>query len=775
MIKRFPAMLSICLVVVVLAPSLAWAQDQDQEGDVAEQDQKSEETEATEDESEKPAEESFFETTTVTATAQPTDTFSLATPVAVISAETIEQKMPDNPVDLFREQPGVDVNGVGQNQPRPIIRGQRGLRVLFMENGLRMNNARRQTDFGEVSGLVDLDSVQTMEVVRGPASVLYGTDAIGGVLNLVTKTPAYRDGSWMGFDLGLRYGTAAELKRGNAFFQGRQDRFSFNLGYTYREAEDYDAPSGSYGDVTFDEDTPVNDTGIKDDTVFGYLGYDVSDTQQLFLRFNRYRANETGFGWVDPLLLGELDKVQILYPYQDFDRATLGYRSSAYDNILMNTVNVNLMYQKNERELQNLIDAYTPFGGPTYFHVAINSLNYTELDTLGLRGEFTKVINDNHLLTYGGEYYGDDSTNTDELLTEGFIAFQFDPTAPPVDSGPPVFSQYDDVPNTPNADNTNYGVFIQDQFLFGTRFSGTVGLRYSAGDTKAKPTPGIPDRALDFDDSQTVGAINLVYRATENLHLIGTYGTAFRMPNIVERLFSGLTPEGSGYQILNENLESETSDNFDLGLKYQRSNAMFELIYFRNEIDNGIVQYFLSDEEIDQLPDDIKETLEMLGVNFVVQQRNLDQIRYEGVEALIGYRFDNGVSLGANYTYFDPTFLDADNPPTGDTYSDKINFHVRYDQLKGRWWAEYRFRMNGEADAVSDPNQPLPAVGAILPSFQIHTLAGGVTLFPDASIRHSFGITVDNFTNELYAEASNSSFFRPQPKLNVGLSYRMKM
>ena len=57
--------------------------------------------------------------------------------------------------------------------------------------------------FGEASGLVDLDSVETMEVVRGPASVLYGTDAIGGVLNLVTKTPAYRDGSWMGFDLGL--------------------------------------------------------------------------------------------------------------------------------------------------------------------------------------------------------------------------------------------------------------------------------------------------------------------------------------------------------------------------------------------------------------------------------------------------------------------------------------------------------------------------------------------------------------------------------------------
>ena len=94
-----------------------------------------------------PVPESFFESTTVTATVKETDVFDIATPVAVIPAEVIEQKMPENPVDMFREQPGVDVNGVGPNQPRPIIRGQRGLRVLFMENGLRLNNARRQTDF----------------------------------------------------------------------------------------------------------------------------------------------------------------------------------------------------------------------------------------------------------------------------------------------------------------------------------------------------------------------------------------------------------------------------------------------------------------------------------------------------------------------------------------------------------------------------------------------------------------------------------------------------
>jgi len=76
---------------------------------------------------------------------------------------------------------------------------------------------------------------------------------------------------------------------------------------------------------------------------------------------------------------------------------------------------------------------------------------------------------------------------------------------------------------------------------------------------------------------------------------------------------------------------------------------------------------------------------------------------------------------------------------------------------------------------VSDPDQPVSPVGLVLPSFQVHTLAGGVTLFPQAQIKHMFGLVIDNFTDELYAEASNSSFFRPQPKINVSLSYRLKM
>src|SRR5204862_6178026 len=126
---------------------------------------------------------SFFAETTVTATGSERNVFDIATPVTVIREKKIRQKAAENPADLLREQPGVDINGVGPNQIRPIIRGQRGLRVLFLEDGLRLNNPRRQTDLGEIGGLVDLHTVASIEVVRGPASVLYGSIVIGGVLN----------------------------------------------------------------------------------------------------------------------------------------------------------------------------------------------------------------------------------------------------------------------------------------------------------------------------------------------------------------------------------------------------------------------------------------------------------------------------------------------------------------------------------------------------------------------------------------------------------------
>ncbi|MCP3956439.1 MAG: TonB-dependent receptor [bacterium] len=763
----------LLLALLLLVPAAVVAQDEP-------------EPEAGEEaEAEEPDEDlSFFASTSVTATGTEIDTFDIPAPVIVIDAERIEELQPDNAADLLRGEPGVDVNGIGPNQARPIIRGQRGLRILFLENGLRMNNARRQSDFGEATGLVDIDNVETLEVVRGPASVLYGSDAIGGVLNLITKVPT--GGSKLGVSLGLRFSPADEQLKGNVGVSGNSDRWSYALGVTLRSTEAYEAPSGDFGDITLDNDTIVNDTGIDDDSVNAYFSYRPNDKHAVFFRLNRYRADETGFGFVDPPLIGDDSGtvVQILYPFQDFDRYTLGYQASGLQSALANTIDFQLYQQENERQLANniFIDIGPIFGFGPSSDIEINSLNFSDLETTGFRGEITKIVGEKQVLTYGAEYYEDDSFNTDFSTTTQTFRAPF-PFGPGCDFlGPPffffecAFVDTDDVANSPNATNTGLGVFIQDEIRAGDRFSATIGLRYAETETNAESTPGLDTTGQDFSDDAVVGAIDLTYSIKPTLNLVGSYATAFRAPNIIERLFNGLTPEGLGFQVLNPDLVSEESENVDIGLKYRSRRAFFEAIYFDTEIDDAIVQRTLTDDEIAQLPQATQDEIDQAGVSFVVQQRNADVLKVDGIEVAGGFRFDNGFSVGGNYTHLSGE-SESGGPaadPTGDTFSDKWNAHLRYDSPNYKYWLEYRVRHNGEEDADLDPAAVPGPLGEVLPSFTIHRLAAGLTIFEGDSQEHRLGVIIDNLSDELYAEFSNATFFRPQPERNFIFTYNMR-
>ncbi len=83
-------------------------------------------------------------------------------------------------------------------------------------------------------------------------------------------------------------------------------------------------------------------------------------------------------------------------------------------------------------------------------------------------------------------------------------------------------------------------------------------------------------------------------------------------------------------------------------------------------------------------------------------------------------------------------------------------------------------RHNASADISLEPGEPAPAVGDTLPAFTIHGLGGGVVLFQRESHEHSLTFGVENLTDELYAEFSNATFFRPEPGRNFTASYRVK-
>ena len=146
-------------------------------------------------------------TETVTVTAARTELVAQDTPVpvSVIDRTQLERQPVATIGDLFRSLPGVSTASEGPFQVRPRIRGLESNRVLILVDGERLNHTRTSTsESGIEIGLVGVDQIETVEVLRGSGSVLYGTDALGGTINLITRDTLPRQTSGFRFSGGIR-------------------------------------------------------------------------------------------------------------------------------------------------------------------------------------------------------------------------------------------------------------------------------------------------------------------------------------------------------------------------------------------------------------------------------------------------------------------------------------------------------------------------------------------------------------------------------------------
>ncbi len=684
---------------------------------------------------------------TITATRTAKDVFLTPTPVAILSKLMLTEQAPNSVADAFTTLPGLDVAGVGGNQSRPTVRGQRGQRVLLLEDGIRLNNARRQQDFGELPALVDASTVERVEIVRGPASVLYGSDAIGGVVNLITRTPT-AEGVHGSF--GYRYSSADVQSKLAGTVQGRRGRFGFLAGGAVRDANAYAAPGGSYGNISLAGETRVHDTGVDDNTIDLYASYDLSARHQVFTKYHRYRADRTGFGYVDPADYAPSQPfVQILYPYQDFDKYTAGYTGTSLGSAVADRVSLVGYAQDNDRQLNN--NVLIPLGGPG--ELEINTQNVTDLSTYGFRAEATKLVGGRVLLTYGADLFRDGSQNTDSSVSTvtGF--------------GPPS-ADTSTTPLVPNATFRSWGVFAQGDVTLSQRASAILGVRYQDVTAATEPTPGLSDPLVERSDRTVVGALNALYRLTENIAALAAVGRAFRSPNLVERFFNGVTPEGTASQVPNPDLEPETSFNVDLGLRVRTPTVYLEGFVFRNEVHNGIRPSCRVEPGSGASPGACGDSVNGLPAYW---NENVDKLRYVGVEISADIPLPRGFAVAANYTHLSSTDESTGNP-VGDTYDEKLNAQLRYTHPSDRFWIEYALRWNGDRTDVLTGASP---VGPTLPSFTTHTLRAAVTVLRRGGHTQRLGLAVTNLTDELYAEFQNASFFRPQPRRGVTLTWDM--
>ncbi|MFI5403929.1 MAG: TonB-dependent receptor, partial [Planctomycetota bacterium] len=125
----------------------------------------------------------------VTATREEQKDIDVPYATAEIDEQTVERRSYRSTPQALRNTPGVMVQETSPGQGSPFLRGFTGFRTLFLIDGIRLNNSTFREGPNQYWATVDPLSVARYDVVMGPSSVLYGSDAIGGTVQAITKTP----------------------------------------------------------------------------------------------------------------------------------------------------------------------------------------------------------------------------------------------------------------------------------------------------------------------------------------------------------------------------------------------------------------------------------------------------------------------------------------------------------------------------------------------------------------------------------------------------------
>ena len=291
------------------------------------------------------------ESVTVTAARTQISSEETPVPVSVLGSEEIARKGINTLGDVFRTLPGTSTVNEGAFQVRPRIRGLDSNRVLILVDGERLNNSRTSTSqSGVEGGLVETSQIDSIEVVRGSGSVLYGTDALAGTINIITKdTPARRDSGFrFGAALDTFYSSNESGRRGNLAVTGSGKYFAFRVAQSLERYGNYSTgdPAGRVIDGVTEDGEVLNSQSHGGNTQATGRFF-INETNTLKLNYERRRASNIG----SPTLVGVFNG---FFPFSNRDKFSGRYDVAA---ITKNLQRVSVMghYQTQNRNFTNIL------------------------------------------------------------------------------------------------------------------------------------------------------------------------------------------------------------------------------------------------------------------------------------------------------------------------------------------------------------------------------------------------------------------------------------
>lgn len=479
----------------------------------------------------------------VTATGVDRPALDTPLPVNVISAEELARVVPTTMADILHGEPGVDLSSTGSGSVRPMIRGLYDERVLILVDGVRLSEQRPGGNH-----VLSLDPAQiaSVEVVRGPASVLYGSDAVGGVMNVLTRGEERRtDPGWrarLEQDFALESATDGWKSTSHATF-GR-GRFNGYAGGTYRDAGDIETADGSLYSSFYKGGTFWTGGAWEGDGWRARLGY------------TRMQA--------DIGIPSNPDVFMVDY----FDDETHQQLAGRVEG---GPWTVDLGWQRHDRHrTRRRVSPGPAVLGELGVDIEV------DLDTWHVQPRMVLEPAPGHTLSTGVQLFVEDASSDRAM-------WDTDPTSAFV-------HPFDGIPVIPDASRVGTGVFVQDEWALAERWRLVPGLRF---DHIATHSDGHAEHQVseevDVDDNAVSGNLGAVYILEPGANLYANVGRAFRAPTLLERFFFG--PHDSELDDLgNPDLSPETSLNLDLGLKLERAWGRGQVSVFHNTIHDAIAK-----------------------------------------------------------------------------------------------------------------------------------------------------------------------------------------
>jgi len=476
----------------------------------------------------------------VTALRYPESSMSVPAASAVVSGEALAEKMASNINDALQDISGVATIGTGAFSLVPTVRGLARRRVLYLIDGARLESDRRT---GPNASFLSPEDIDRIEVLRSPSSVFYGSDAIGGVIHILTRSPRF-DGALHGRFM-TSYATVNEAKGVGLDLEGSSRTWGFSLSFHSEDAGLYRIPGG----------TEVLQSQYTQGSLLAKVAHRTA-RREITLSFLGTRGTDIG----KPNSTAATKPTW--YPRENQNLAQLHWNEKGIgrDGEILFHAFVNPNF------LETLTDTYDGY-------LAKRSFARTESADFGTQMSYVKKLAPSFRLEGGVDYFGRAGADAFNRYTS-------------YDSFGAVTEVIEESPHL-DGSRGDLGFFLSADYAGVERLDILGGVRYDLLRMKALPL-GATGPVVTTDDQPT-GFVGLSYKLTGNLTAFVNLARAYRVASLNEKYYTGIS--GRGFIIGNPDLRPEKSANFDTGLRLAGKKHFFGLYVFSYQINDMIERY----------------------------------------------------------------------------------------------------------------------------------------------------------------------------------------